>query len=106
MSVGKRLSTDDPLTEHDVADRLDKAMLRVWRILLDVRQDPVLYEAVRQSRYRTNVMHELMKELDVWREPNPHRRECRWGEAECGPTCDGYDPDRVVSAPSPRQTGA
>lgn len=100
MSVGKRLSTDEPLTEHDVAARLDAALMRVWRIAHDARvnQGPEFYEAVRNSRYLTNAITEVERELAYWHERNPHRRECRWGEAECGPTCDGYDPERVVSA--------
>lgn len=68
MAVGKRLSTQDPLTEHDVAERIDKAGLRLLRILLDVRQLGVM-EEVRSSRYFTNVLSLLAEELDEWGVP-------------------------------------
>lgn len=68
MSMGKRTSTADPLTEHDVAERLDHAALRTLRILLDVRQDPELWRAVRSSRYHTNVLDLLATELAEWRQ--------------------------------------
>lgn len=59
VAAGKRLSTDEPLTEHDVADRLDKAALRLWRILLDVEQlGPETERRVRASRYLTNATSE------------------------------------------------
>ena len=51
MSAGKRLSTDEPLTEHDVAERLTSALLRVTRILEDIVADPSLHQAVQGSRY-------------------------------------------------------
>ena len=73
MSVGKRYNTTEPLTEHDVADRLEKAMLRVWRIMVDARQMegevgtyPNLMDAVKSSRYLTNVPMALMWELERW----------------------------------------
>lgn len=66
MAVGKRSSTSDPLTEHDVADRLDKAGLRVLRIMMDVRQIPGAQEAVKSSRYLTNVLNALAWELQEW----------------------------------------
>lgn len=63
---GKRTSTDEPLTPHDVAQRLDRAALRVLRIMMEVRQTPGLQEAVLASRYHTNVMDELAAELQRW----------------------------------------
>lgn len=66
MSAGKRLSTDEPLTEHDIAERLDKAALRVWQIMLDARQIEGLMEQVKHSRYCTNVLGELVEELRRW----------------------------------------
>lgn len=74
MAVGKRLSTDEPLTEHDVADRLDKAALRLLRIMWDARQLGMV-EAVSNSRYFTNVTGALRAELDEWGiEPSPLRQ--------------------------------
>lgn len=64
-SPGKRLRTSDPLTEHDVADRLDKAALRVVRIMTDARQQGYA-EAVKHSRYLTNVLGILAAELQLW----------------------------------------
>lgn len=67
MNAGKRRSVDEPLTEHDVADRLDRAAVRTLRILMDVRQQPGdLYEQVRASRYLTNSLSALMAELALW----------------------------------------
>jgi hypothetical protein len=66
VSAGKRLSTSEPLTEHDVAERLDKAAFRVLRILMDVRQTPGLLEGVKHSRYTTNVLNLLAAELQEW----------------------------------------
>lgn len=63
MAAGKRLYTSDPLNEHDVAERLDKAALRALRILMEVRQTEGLFEAVRESRYHTNVVEMLGKEI-------------------------------------------
>lgn len=58
-TVGKRLNKDDPLGPHDIADRLDRATLRVWRILL-LTDDagPEFRQAVRGSRYLTNAISE------------------------------------------------
>lgn len=82
MAAGKRLSTTEPLTEHDVADRLDKAALRVWRIMLDTRQQsPEFYEAVRHSRYLTNVIPELRKEMDTWF-PRKEESSCKASAVE------------------------
>lgn len=63
--VGKRLSKDDPLGPHDVADRLDRAALRTWRIILlteDAGED--FAAAVRSSRYLTNALAELRAAID------------------------------------------
>jgi hypothetical protein len=65
MAVGKRLSTADPLTEHDVADRIDRAALRLARILADIRQQGGM-EAVQHSRYLTNAANILAAELQAW----------------------------------------
>ena len=57
--VGKRYSKDDPLGPHDVADRLDRAALRVWRIISlveDAGED--FADGVRSSRYLTNALAE------------------------------------------------
>lgn len=72
MSLGKRLGTDEPLTEHDVAERLDRAASRVLRILWDTRQLG-LAQQVRASRYLTsNTLGILRAELDLWDiEPAP-----------------------------------
>lgn len=67
MTAGKRCSTAEPLTEHDVADRLDKAALRLLRILMDTRQaEGDLYADVRRSRYLTNGLDLLIEELGHW----------------------------------------
>lgn len=66
MAVGKRNSTSDPLNEHDVAERLDKAAFRTLRILMDVRQIPGAMDAVKHSRYLTNVLQLLADELSEW----------------------------------------
>ena len=73
MAVGKRYDTSEPLTEHDIAERLEKAMLRVWRIMLDARQVEgqvgtydSLMEADKGSRYLTNVPEALMWEMQRW----------------------------------------
>jgi len=65
MAVGKRLRTNEPLTEHDVADRLDKAALRVVRIMSDARQQGYM-DPVRHSRFLTNVLGMLAAELQLW----------------------------------------
>lgn len=70
-TVGKRLSTKDPLTVHDVAERLDKAMLRTVSILLEARSLGLM-EGVLASRYHTNVATMLAEELAMWGiEPEP-----------------------------------
>ena len=65
---GKRLSTDDPLTEHDVAERLSAAMLRVYRILSDVVADPTLHFHVKHSRYLSMMPSESEQMLARFRE--------------------------------------
>lgn len=68
MAAGKRLSTDEPLTEHDVADRIDKAADRLLRIFWDVRQiGGDLAPSVVRSRYLTSgCLDELAAELRRW----------------------------------------
>ncbi len=66
MSAGKRSSTSEPLTEHDVAERLDRAAVRTLRILMDARQIDGLAEQVRGSRYLTNSLAALAAELQEW----------------------------------------
>ena len=71
----KRLSTSDPLTADDVAERLDKAAERVLHILMDTRQqEGDLYEQVRGSRYLKGALELLAGELAVW-EVTPKRWE-------------------------------
>lgn len=65
MAVGKRLSASDPLNEHDIAERLDRAAFRTLRILMDVREHGVM-DAVKGSRYNTNVLSLLVDELAEW----------------------------------------
>lgn len=64
-SVGKRTDREQPLTEHDVADRLDKAALRVLRIMMDARQLGLMKD-IKLSRYLTNALSALRAELDLW----------------------------------------
>ena len=71
MAGGKRSSTDEPLTEHDVAERLDKAVMRTLEILMDARQMGIMAE-VKSSRYHTNAMELLAGEMERWLEaPTP-----------------------------------
>jgi hypothetical protein len=69
MAVGKRLSTDEPLTEHDLAERLDRAALRVWRIL-QAAEDLGLQDQVRSSRYLSNSVMALRAKLEAWDIPS------------------------------------
>lgn len=76
----KRTSADQPLTPDDVAERLDKAALRVLRIMYDIRENggPELLAQVRSSRYLTNAVNALAAELamDDWNiEPQSLRPE-------------------------------
>jgi hypothetical protein len=67
MAVGKRRTTSDPLTEHDVAERLDRAATRTLRILYDIRQlGQMDMDAVKHSRYLTNSLAALAAELQAW----------------------------------------
>lgn len=74
MAVGKRSSTGDPLTEHDVAARIDHAALRLWKLLLEFRQLGMT-EQIRGSRYSTNALEGLADEMQTWgiepRAPRP-----------------------------------
>jgi hypothetical protein len=67
MAVGKRHSTDQPLTEHDVADRLSNAMLRALRILEDSRQLGLMAEVKSSRYYHPELIHYLEKELEAWK---------------------------------------
>lgn len=62
----KRLSTDDPLTPDDVAERLVKAAMRTLRVLLDVRQTDGLFDDVKRSRYLRGSLNLLADELREW----------------------------------------
>jgi hypothetical protein len=73
VSVGKRRSASEPLTEHDVAERLKLAAMRVVSILADARQTPGLAEQVAGSRYLSNSLQVLRAELDLW-DVEPDRR--------------------------------
>ncbi len=66
MAMGKRTSADQPLTEHDIAARLDRAAMRVLRILMDARQIDGLMDAIKGSRYLTNTLNGLAAELQAW----------------------------------------
>ncbi len=65
MPPGKRLHTSDPLTEHDVAERIDRAAVRTVRILMNIRQLGMM-EQVKHSRYLTNSLNMLAAELKLW----------------------------------------
>jgi hypothetical protein len=73
MAVGKRLATSEPLTEHDVAERVDKAVNRALVLLTEIRlidgnndMGEPMFDAVRRSRYLTNVGTLLKEELERW----------------------------------------
>jgi hypothetical protein len=76
-SPGKRSSTDEPLTEHDVAERLDRAVMRVVRIMMDVRENmpPDMVDLVKRSRYTTNALLLLADELKAWGVRSTDERE-------------------------------
>lgn len=88
MTAGKRTGTDQPLTEHDVAERLDHAALRLLRIMQDVRLNhPELLGPVRGSRFLTNAVNALAYELKhpEWNiSPVPLREESQAGEQSGG----------------------
>jgi hypothetical protein len=65
VSAGKRLSASEPLTEHDAAERLDRAALRTVSILMDLRQLGMM-DLVKHSRYLTNSLNMLAAELELW----------------------------------------
>jgi hypothetical protein len=65
MATDKRHSTAEPLTEHDVAERLDRAALRVLRIMIDAENLGIVTE-VQHSRYLTNALSWLAGELGRW----------------------------------------
>lgn len=66
MSVGKRTSTAEPLTEHDVAERIGRSMLRTLTIMQQAR-DLGLMPAVKSSRYYALGLPEMMQaELEQW----------------------------------------
>lgn len=70
-AVGKRRSPDEPLTEHDVAERLSKAALRTWRILSEARQLGLM-DQVKHSRYLPGgELRALREELDLWLTQQP-----------------------------------
>lgn len=55
------------LTSEDVAKSLDRAALRVLRILMDVRQQEGLFEPVKGSRFlRPGTLELLAGELATW----------------------------------------
>lgn len=61
----KRQSTDEPLTPDDVAERLDKALVRVLRIMYEVRtREGSLLADVRQSRYLGPAINHVAYELN------------------------------------------
>jgi hypothetical protein len=66
MASGKRTSTEHPLTEHDVAERLDHAAMRTLGILMLAR-DFGMMEDVKASRYLTNSLNALIAELELWK---------------------------------------
>jgi hypothetical protein len=76
-SPGKRSRTDEPLTEHDVAERLDRAVMRVVRIMFDVRENmpPEMVDLVKRSRYTTNALYLLADELVAWGVRSTKERE-------------------------------
>lgn len=67
MAVGKRHSTSEPLTEHDVAERLTRSMLRTLNLLEETRQLNLM-EEVQSSRYfHPELIPYLEKELEAWK---------------------------------------
>lgn len=66
-SIGKRTSADQPLTEHDIAERLCHSAMRTLKILMDVRQhEGDLFTDVKQSRYMNGTLELLAEELQRW----------------------------------------
>lgn len=62
----KRSNPQEPLTPDDVAERLDRAAMRVLHILMDIRQTDGLQEQVEQSRYLRGSLEALRAEMDRW----------------------------------------
>jgi len=67
MAVGKRSGTDQPLTEHDVAERFSNALLRVWRIASELQEDPEMWEQVKHSRYLVVLPSQVTETLSTLR---------------------------------------
>ena len=67
---------DKLLTADDVARRLDRAVVRVLRIMMDTRQqEGDLYNDVRHSRYLGSLdalAYELVAEWGVTPKPSPY----------------------------------
>lgn len=62
------------LTPDDVAKKLENAALRVWRIMMDARQNEDLYPALQNSQYtHSGALSGLMAELLAW-EIKPMKR--------------------------------
>lgn len=61
----KRLSTSEPLTADDVAERVSKAAMRLLSILMDYRQqEGDLFKEISGSRYLdAGVLQAVYKEL-------------------------------------------
>lgn len=97
MSVGKRLSTDEPLTEHDVAERLSKALLRVWRIAEEVTADPMLHRAVLSSRYLAVSLPNVLDALSRLRQdPVCEHDWITEGDSKRCTRCGKWDYDRTA----------
>lgn len=55
------------LTPDDVAKRLERATMRVWRIMLDARQEEHLYAALKSSPITySGALQGLLAELLAW----------------------------------------
>lgn len=67
MAVGKRLSADEPLTEHDLAERLSKSIQRTWTILLQVREMGMMDDVKASHHMVGGGIEGLSEELDRWR---------------------------------------
>lgn len=63
MSVGKRSTKTEPLTEHDVAERFSRALLRVWRITCLLDDDADLRNEVLASRFLVVQPHQVIEAL-------------------------------------------
>lgn len=58
---------DRVLTTDEVAKRVERAVVRCVKVLMDIRQvEGYLYEDVRASRFVTNAGDILAAELAVW----------------------------------------